>query len=578
MPTYPLRWVASSDATWEDRWARRHGDARSANPDMERLVAAANLDLAENGYSAIQLRGGAVSIDATSGDFARVLDVVRRHGFEFDPGPRQDRATNAEAMSNRPGATLIDFVENFYGMRVDDIIATADSLYKADHADEARWMAEMRAMAEADMEEQRRLRPGTNSFVDAPKSPDQYPTPPHYGHSLVGFLRAEEFLELHGLQWLPNVDAPPELPLGEVRPFFSRSRPSSLDSPDYQQGFSLNPATTGGDLLNTAVPDADTKEVKALLLYAHSVVVSDPFVERDANEWDGRRFRDELWIPGMLGGYLQRHRATTPLSGRPNDFMDALRLVAELAPLARTGVVLLLPPARHDAVNYGDQQDLLSRIADGLFFAGFVRDPSSRNRDTEQISMILAQRAIDQVRALIAFGSTGSNFLAGEFDAIALSALLDEMISCGSIDAALVHRDAEDRRLTKLSELVLPGVDGLRARDINRIREADEFGNFRADVRNGLRDLTGDASDSVEFREAMRSAAERLGLASRRNLAWDQARDGVVAWGLGALAGWSVEDWRSSLLGQTVGLTAYATIRTFGSKSRAVRNHYVAVQ
>src|ERR1700722_6518842 len=407
------------------------------------------------------------------------------------------------------------------------------------------------------------------------------------GHKkLRDLLRPTDFLPLYREQVLGAGNRVPSLASGELRPVFGRAGQSIL-----RYRFDRTDRRTSKLDLRSVVQamygsfgGADSHEIKSLMLFAHSVLVLDPLarrpqLEKDAiselnhdflSNWGHMPWLKDIMIPAASGWSLEE---------RLNDFADILCGLARIAPLIRDGTVTIVVPPDPHSLYFGDELDLRQRIASELFLVGAV--PSPFNQDGRVIAQVLIQRAKEQLLSLLAFGDMSSIFAAGELDLIGIRALINEMIESGSIPPPLVHRTTEDRRLTSLAELDLPGVDKIRPPDMVTVRREEVFEHFRADVRTGLRAAA--EEDDLEdarrgFSDEMRGAVQRLQRGVSKSRVIDDAVGGdAVAWLIGALAGWSIDGWRGATLGLG-GKAGYEVVRHRPSPGQhALRSHYVAL-
>jgi hypothetical protein len=382
-----LKWVRPGAVQWNPEWIRMYGHTRDS-AGLAQHISFANHDLQLNGLSAIQYDQVGLWVDSPYDRIADVMAIVRMHGFELDEGvavqpaidSRKERA-GAPSQGYASGGTLLDLVENFYGLGINELSRRAQVL----------------------------LGYGGSRTRDY--------------DGLDRFLRADEFLDLHAETWLNAFHPPPALSDGELRPFFSRGRPATMTDYGRGQRSSVSHVSTASDLLGTAVPNADTKEVKALLLYAHSVIINDPFQPKDVQDLSTRRFQDSNWSPQMaFGGEGTPQKARLPLAQRPDDFADALELMANLAPLIRSGVVFVLPAAPHDSLYFGDPDVAIKTLSRDLYLLGMVKSPY--DRDTKMIASVALRRAMDQMRALLMYGTQTSSFIANKYDEMALASIV----------------------------------------------------------------------------------------------------------------------------------------------------------
>jgi hypothetical protein len=69
---------------WEDWWVQRQGYTRSHVPSESELMGFANFDLRSLGLPELERTpDGAIGIRFAHGQSPEILNVLRRHGFEF---------------------------------------------------------------------------------------------------------------------------------------------------------------------------------------------------------------------------------------------------------------------------------------------------------------------------------------------------------------------------------------------------------------------------------------------------------------------------------------------------------------
>ena len=323
-------------------------------------------------YPSFNLTVAVLEVDVDPDRLRDAVAIIRMHGFELDETSGQ-RAIGENlgqpARTFAAAGTLVDLIENFYEEPVEKVARRARAL------------------------------------MDQHSSWD----------TASEYLRPGDFLEMHESTWAMARPTPPARSEAELRPFFGKGRPISFN---YADAGSIAPETTGQDLLGTAIPKADTKEVKALLLYAHSIVVSDPFVSKDSLHFSAFELMDLGWHPQMAyGGTGQSIRSSVSLDSRINDFTDALELISNLAPLIRNGVAFVLPPPNSEEFYFGDPDEAMKCIVSKLWPRRYV---SRLPRDLLGLATIVHRRAVDQMREVLRFGGSISTFASGKFDEVGL--------------------------------------------------------------------------------------------------------------------------------------------------------------
>ena len=69
---------------WEGWWVEQHGHTRAQDPNEDDLVGFANFDLRENDLPQLtRSPAGDLKIEVEHGKGPRILNIIRRHGFEF---------------------------------------------------------------------------------------------------------------------------------------------------------------------------------------------------------------------------------------------------------------------------------------------------------------------------------------------------------------------------------------------------------------------------------------------------------------------------------------------------------------
>lgn len=396
-------------------------------------------------------------------------------------------------------------------------------------------------------------------------------------------LRPHEFMELYRQQIAPIDSVLPPLAAGELRPSFGRAGQGFLN---YRYN-RAKPRTSTLDLYSLAkamygsFSPGESQELKSVLLYAHSSILLNPFAPRPELERDAMAELDHDYLSNW--GHMPLLRPTMSQAGKPieerlDDFSEILIGLSVLEPLIRDQTVTLVTPPDPHLLYFGDELALRETLGYVLWDMRVV--PSPRHPDGRALAQVLILRAKEQVLALLVFGELSSTFAASELDVIALKLLLDEMIASGSIPPQMVNWSGDDKRLTRLANLRLPGVQNLAAKDMVAIRRHDLFERFRSDVRLGLRSASEENdlnSAQLGFSGEMLAALQRLDGGIKRSAVEEAVAGDAISWAIGALVGWSIDGWRGAVLGLT-GKGIYEATRTRESRGvMALRNHYVAL-
>lgn len=305
---------------------------------------------------------------------------------------------------------------------------------------------------------------------------------------------------------------------------------------------------------NTPQHAAMAREIKALLLYAHTTVVLNPL---------------SPWFA------IEQERVVTEARPDGLQFVRALHAIAELSPLISAGTVVIAEPPEMIWRNDVDVRDALAHVA--------LETSRQSDRPVDQWNSyaeaqdtflrLLASSTIDP-----ADQGSGLAVAPGD-DGSALSDFIRLMAS-GMAPGQLLP--SEDARLASLMELSLPGVDGLTPREMLDVRHDNKFLTFRSDMRAALAEadlsLRNGELESArrEVREHMAARAAELSQARARTRLWNATSAGAIGWTVGASLT-SLAGWKSALL-SLVARSAYDTARARPSHaSRALLQHYVTL-
>lgn len=411
-------------------------------------------------------------------------------------------------------------------------------------------------------------------------------------------LRIREFLSLHDDQFVGGLSPQQfgQRRLSATLPIYSRAgagyayhgRPGSPETGvskvlrDGTKATALDPYSAMSSLF-TAPGLNDGKELKSILLYSDGAILLDPFVVRrklSSYEWLAfeDQFREQL-NPLGYGAFFSENKskATAGLADRPRDFANTLFLIAAMGPLIRSGFVTVVSVPPRDAIYWGEETQMRFEI--GREF--FVRSDGNpiRFRESELMAWILLERAKDQFLAMVTLGEVGATFAAGDLDLFALDVVIGEQIRLGTIDAKAPHRSSEDERLTELARLQLPGVDTIGPQEMVAVRDEEVFVQFRSDVRRALATSTLETridAAAAAFSDEMEAALGRLGSVKNQDILARTTGGDAVSWAVGTLAGWSIAGWRGALAGLAA-KGIYELARGSSPGSRALHGHYVAL-
>lgn len=353
--------------------------------------------------------------------------------------------------------------------------------------------------------------------------------------------RRESLYATMETSWLSvGIDDLPAAAENELRPIYGRG------------------LLTGGGPLSSYYGDspehaASTREIKALLLYAHSTVVLNPLLP---------------WFDVDDAGLVSE--------GRPDGmaFVRALETLVDLAPLIRDGTVLIAEPPE---VVWLEGVD----VAGGLAEVG--REARQSGQHWDQWDAFA--RAKDTLMRLVAYGALDPQdhgraiAVSPDDDGAALSEFVRTLAAYLEPERTL---PTENARLAALMELSLPGVDGLTAGEMVDVRLDDKFLTFRTDMRAALTEAGQSLhhgeieSARADVAEHMAARAAELRTAPARTRLWHATSSGAIGWAVGASLT-SLAGWKAALLG-LVTRSAYDTARDRPSAaSRALLQHYVAL-
>ncbi len=344
-----------------------------------------------------------------------------------------------------------------------------------------------------------------------------------------------------------TADALPKADTSELRPAYGRGLMSSYGS-------------ISSHYADSPQQGRIAREVKALLLYAHSTIVVNPLAP---------------WFE-MRQGRIYNGRT-------PNgwDFIRAITAIAELEPLIRDGTILIIDPpeiAWDEDLDLGEAIGTAALALDYMELTGVQRrgtiDEFDQYAATEDaLIRLMAYSAIDPHDSLVDF--CASPELEGQRIGRLLEAVAD------ALDVRL-KLPADQARLAAIMQLSLPGVDSLRPSDMATIRSEDKFLSFRRDMRTALTevdaslrhgDLLAARRDISEF---MRARALELKASSARSRFWKTASSGAINLGVG-VALTALADWKAAAI-QLLARSVYETVRDRSTQAnKALRRHYLAL-
>lgn len=332
--------------------------------------------------------------------------------------------------------------------------------------------------------------------------------------------RREHLVESMQTMWASDTtgDLPPRTP-GELRPLYADALISGAGVARSRYSNSVQHSRLGRD-------------IRALLLYADSVIVVNPL---------------EPWIDvedhGFEGIYLRRNDGDVYGSR----FTTAVLALLELGELIRSGVVKIVAPPRLEWCSEVDLREPLALAGHRLRANGEIDfiDPSDI---LSRMSLLLKRFVANSVLSL---DEACELFTTPDFSGPSLSALIAEL--------AYVLEDnptslPDELRLEQLLELALPGVDRLSATAMVTVRDQDEFGSFRADLRQALavseQSLKAGHLETSrrEVQEFMTARASELKAATKRTSLREAVGGDLVSWLVGASLS-SLAGWKAAILG-----------------------------
>ncbi|WP_344164915.1 hypothetical protein [Kribbella yunnanensis] len=303
----------------------------------------------------------------------------------------------------------------------------------------------------------------------------------------------------------------------------------------------------GEHLSNERLPHAGvgSAELKAALCYAHDILLEDPFDE------------EQVLADFAASVHEVMPETTITIAPDPEHFVDTVRGLLPLAPLARDGVLAFAP--RRLAMD--------ARLA-GVF-ASNAWDLGSGSPET-LASSELARRSL---RLWLASGGRYVPLFGSDSEEAAFAS------ESGLFAEEILTQELA--RLRRIATLSLPSAGRLSPQQMLDLRRADMFEEFRTRQRQALQSVGPgtDAETAGLFREEMKVAADELGAHVRKKDALVTAMPKYLNWGVGAI-GLTIHDWRliaTGLGGITVEVLAERFLGREGLGKRALVHHYATL-
>lgn len=361
---------------------------------------------------------------------------------------------------------------------------------------------------------------------------------PHY---LIA--KRDSFYGLMENSWAATTaDELPSVPAHDLRPIYGKGLITQRGKLSSYYSDSADHSRTG-------------REVKALLLYAHSTIVMNPLAP---------------WFEVVAGSL----RNSEPPNGM--GFIGALIAVSEIGDLIRDGTVAVIDPP---AISWNENlkiDDAISKAATRRYHR------HNKGRQLDQWDQYAATQ--DALIRMMVYSSVDPNDRQGGFCANSTlegngyATIIRALAETINPDLPL---PSDEARLEALMHLSLPGVDDLHPKDMILVRSDSKFAAFRADVRVALSavdaaldqgDLRSARRDVAEF---MAARAEELKASPARTRFWNATSGDALSFAIGgaltALAGW-----KAALLG-LLAKGLYETVRDTSAPLAALRQHYVAM-
>ena len=332
--------------------------------------------------------------------------------------------------------------------------------------------------------------------------------------------------------------------LGELWPRLPDTVTDVLTIADMRVNSSLRYGRPG------AGAEAVTRDIQALLLYAHG-----------------------LHVPSPLAG--RGHEELTSL-----EFLHGLAQVCSLAPLIRGGVVRVHEPsvaAGSPSHEIAEALEELKRHI-GLALLSFEALDNMDQGRLYEAGAALVDRACRVLLEDESGGLQGTILFPTQYDRAALDALTRALTNPSERTAAPTQ---DILRLDLLQALRLPGLEGLPLNEMVAIRSDESFGVFRTNVTSALTDIDDDVLGG-RLDEARRAMAEHMdaGVAqlngkTRRGILRDITLSNSVEWGIGAALAASLAGLQGLVATLLGGLTVGYTTEAPSAGRRALRRHYV---
>lgn len=362
-------------------------------------------------------------------------------------------------------------------------------------------------------------------------------------------LRADEFLSVY----LEEQSYHRPEPLGEVPGDFLRASLVGRELAKLPSGgrrtVLIDGAPFGQDRLPRTVTTSRA-EVKAALCYAHDLLLEDPFDE-------------EQNLPGFVAESRQfLPHVSIEISPDPAWFVATVEAIADLAPLARAGVVSFI------SRRVGMDPRLHGLQGSNAWDVGGPREERA-----------VAELAARTLRVWLSSGGSVVPMFASDAEEA------DFTRDLGLLSAAF--RQADSMRLRRLTTLALPNADNLDLRRMLDIRHDDTFEVFRSRERQALALISDDTSAGLAtFRQEMKAAAAQVSARSVGSKFVSSTRPRMIGWGIGSLAAGAI-DWHAMVAVLATGAAAKAAelissslaqaLADRGSSAQTLHHHYATL-
>jgi hypothetical protein len=417
--------------------------------------------------------------------------------------------------------------------------------------------------------------------------------------------RLNDFLEHYRKYAASALSNLPSLESGMLRPYLRTDTTTSGTAPWLWGAFGLG----GNDMKEADSVWKAVDEIKHRLLYCHSVAVEDPFGIILALA------SSEVFHPKDL----ERHKAV---------LLNFINLLIHMRPLIERHVLCFVPPQyyaqrplQHAPIEYlfnqfsKDRRSLPLPVIDE-----FLRRAPQDTREAwdSLLKSVLRKELLDTLRRLAisrvdaTFSTMAyapdqlSAYFPFRYD-IKLIALFQDRLRRASERRNGQDRDSkvdnipdrENRLLTELISIDLPGVSLLSPDEIVAIRQGDAFEEWRNTLKGGLQRASELDEDLLDFDKAARSTVSEALQPAYAKLKTEFKRSSflskagaasapLICGAIGGFAGYLVDPNVGGLVGALTGSFAEASvevtnrwIKDRGKTSKeilhATKNHYVAL-